>query len=200
MAEREADGQAAGRRTSGSPSGRPRRSGPRRSRPGSCRRTGCARAAAGWVVGSRPPGSASPVSTSASAPAISWPPNQRDEDRPRPVGPGHRHRRGGVDDDDRVRVGGEHGLDERVLVAGQVHVDAVLALGLPLVGRADDEHGGVARRGGGRGALDQVVGRRRAQADHGAVQRREGALARALDEQLDRLARRQRAPPPRSPR
>ena len=82
------------------------------------------------------------------------------------VEPRHRHRRPGVEHDDRVRVGRDDGGDELVLVAGQGQRRAVLALGLPVVVGADDDDGDVGGGGDGGGPLDVVgvaarAGRRR---------------------------------------
>ena len=46
---------------------------------------------------------------------------------------------------------------ELVLLAGEVHRLAVVALGLPLVAGADDDDGDVGGRGGGDGAVELVV-------------------------------------------
>ena len=64
-----------GCRTSGSRPAGPRRSGPRRPRRGSCRTPACPRCAGGTSSTADHPDRRHRVSTSASAPAISWPPN-----------------------------------------------------------------------------------------------------------------------------
>ena len=159
VAEREPHRQVAGSRTSGTRRTRPRRSGGSPWSPGKLPNDGLCSSRTGIVVGSRPPGSASPVSTSASAGAISWPPNHTWSTA---ATSSTQAWSTGAPALTTTTVRGLAAATARisvVLLAGQVHRPAVEALGLPLVVGADDDDGDVGVGRGGHGPLDGV-GRR----------------------------------------
>ena len=97
--------------------------------------------------GEAPPGSASPTNTSTSAWASSWPPNQHW------TSAAARAAKGTVTGDPVFRtttvleLASEHPLDQFLLLAGQVHARAVVALALPIVVGADDDNGHIGAPG-----------------------------------------------------
>ena len=69
------------------------------------------------------------------------------DERRGPSGEGDGDRRACVQDHDRPGVGLEHPLDQFLLLAGQVHARAVVALALPIVVGAYDDDGHIGCRG-----------------------------------------------------
>ena len=87
------------------------------------------------------PAPSSPSSTSATASPSSSPGNQTCITAATSSSHGIAHRRPGVDHHDRARVRRGDPADQLVLLAGQAHRRAVLALGLPVAVRPDDDDG-----------------------------------------------------------
>ena len=80
-------------------------------------------------------------------------------------------------------VGGHDAPDELVLGPGQVHVPAVVALGLPVRVGTDHDHGHVAVGGSLHGPIHEVGGQRSAASDRDPLGE-DGVFARELDDQI----------------